>query len=153
MESFYHRLQDQVKEYEGRHQHLIRLTPEWFQLLSNLLSHPGVPPNLRPMICCAIAYFVAPEDVIAEDVIGAYGYVDDIFFSAYVASGIMRLTGSEEPVRDSWGGSEDIVPLVRDVLNKRAELLSGSSKVPIDESVNYILDYTGYSELLDMLGQ
>ena len=39
---------------------------------------------MRLEISAAIAYYVAPDDIIPEEIYGPYGYIDDIFISVYV---------------------------------------------------------------------
>jgi uncharacterized membrane protein YkvA (DUF1232 family) len=143
VKDFYQGLREDIAEYEGKHDDWIYLAPEWYRLLTNLLDNPRLPVRLKPLVCCGIAYFILPADVIPEEVYGPYGYVDDIFFSAYVADQVARLSGDPELLRDAWEGEGEVLELVRDVLTKEKQL--------VEDKAELILQYTGCSNLLALL--
>ena len=87
-----------------------------------MLDDPRLPFHLRKLVIPAIAYFILPVDVIPGELEGPYGYIDDIFFSAWVAQQIMEDVG-EEIVIENWDGECPVIPLIRDLLIREEELL------------------------------
>lgn len=143
MRDFYEKLKDDINNYEGRHDEFIFFTPEWYKLMTNLLDDPRLPYRLKPLVCCAIAYFIIPADIISEEIHGPYGYVDDIFFCAFVANEIVKHTNDPRLIAENWEGEGDVIQLARQTLEKEEELIGGKKDL--------ILNYTGCLELLKLL--
>jgi len=144
MKDFYDKLKSDIESYEGRHDDFIYLTPSWYRLMTNLLDDSRLPYRLKPLVSCAIAYFIIPADVISEEIHGPYGYIDDIYFCAFVANQILVRTKDPDLLVENWEGEGDIIQLIDETLKKEEELI-GSNK-------ELILNYTGCSELLEILG-
>lgn len=144
MKDFYEKLKADIEKYEGRHDDFIYLTPEWYKLMTNLLDDARLPGRLRPLVSSAIAYFIMPGDVISEELHGPYGYIDDIFFCAFIARKIIDLTGNPELIAENWDGEGVILGIIDEVLQNEEECI-GSNR-------NLILNYTGCSEILKWLG-
>jgi uncharacterized membrane protein YkvA (DUF1232 family) len=140
MKDFQSLLKEKISDYEGRHDDIIYLAPDFYSLLTNLLDDARLPNKMRPLLSCAIAYFILPADVISEDIYGPYGYIDDIFLSALVADAVRRETFSEHILVDNWEGETEIIPLVDEILAKESELI-GDQRMKI-------LHYTGCDQLL-----
>ena len=143
MKDFYDKLKSDIESYEGRHDDFIYLTPSWYRLMTNLLDDSRLPYRLKPLVSCAIAYFIIPADVISEEIYGPYGYIDDIYFCTFVANQILVRTRDPDLLVENWEGEGDILQLIDETLKKEKELI-GSNK-------NLILNYTGCSELLEIL--
>jgi uncharacterized membrane protein YkvA (DUF1232 family) len=141
MKNFADILKEHIGAYEGRHDDLIYLAPEFYRLLTNLLDDPRLPGRLRPLVSCAIAYFILPADIISEDIYGPYGYVDDILLSALVANAVRSVVGVDTILVENWGGEAEIVPLINEVLAKERDLIG-------DERA-HILHYTGCDQLFN----
>jgi uncharacterized membrane protein YkvA (DUF1232 family) len=139
MKGFDELLRDEIAAYEGRHDDLIYLAPDFYRLLVSVLDDPRLPSSARPLIACAIAYFILPADIISEELYGPYGYVDDIWLCAYVADAIRRQLGDEAILVENWEGEAPLMPLIREVLEKEHDL--------IGEEREGILWYTGCAEL------
>jgi uncharacterized membrane protein YkvA (DUF1232 family) len=139
MKGFDEVLRDEIAAYEGRHDDLIYLAPDLYRLLVNVLDDPRLPSSLRPLIACAIAYFILPADIISEELYGPYGYVDDIWLCAYVADEIRQQLSNEAILVENWGGEAPLIPLIREILEKEQDL--------IGEERERILWYTGCAEL------
>lgn len=137
---FYGELKREIAAYEGRHDDLIYLAPEFYGLMTRLLDDSRLPHRLRPAVACAVAYFILPADVIPEEIHGPYGFVDDIFFCALVGEHILRETGAPALLAENWEGDAEIVPLVREVLEKEADL--------IGDARDRMLRYVGLDVLL-----
>jgi uncharacterized membrane protein YkvA (DUF1232 family) len=116
-------LRDEIKFYEGRHDDLIYLAPDFFRLLTRLLDDPELPVRLRPLIACAIAYFVLPADIIPEELYGPYGYVDDIWLCSYVAEIVRNEVGDDNILTENWEGEAPLMPLISEVLEKEKDLI------------------------------
>ena len=58
--------------------------PDIIGLLCDLLEEDIVDRNSRLMINAALGYLLVPNDVVPEDVYGAYGYMDDMYISCLV---------------------------------------------------------------------
>ena len=140
MNSFDKLLEKQISAYEGRHDDLIYQAPELYRLLTKMLDDPILPIRLRPMVISAIAYFILPNDIIPEELHGPYGYVDDIFLSAFVADLVRTELGSEEILTNNWNGEADILSLIEEILSKEEELIGDQKK--------RILGYIGYEYLI-----
>jgi uncharacterized membrane protein YkvA (DUF1232 family) len=133
-------LEKQISAYEGRHDDLIYQAPELYRLLTKMLDDPILPIRLRPIIISAIAYFILPNDIIPEELHGPYGYVDDIFLSAFVADKVRNEIGSNDILTNNWDGEADITSLIEEILSKEEELVGDQKK--------RILGYIGYEYLI-----
>jgi uncharacterized membrane protein YkvA (DUF1232 family) len=139
MTSFDQLLEREIGTYEGRHDDLIFQAPAFYRLLTKMLDDPMLPRRQRPLVIAAIAYFVLPYDVLPEEIYGPYGYLDDIFLSAFVADKVRKESGSEEILTGNWDGEADILALVDEILQRESEL--------IGEMKEKILRYIGYEYL------
>jgi len=145
MKDFYEKLKKDIETYEGRHDEFIYFTPEWYKLMTNLLDDARLPYKLKPLVSCAIAYFIIPADIISEEIHGPYGYIDDIFFCAFVSKEIANRTKDEALLAENWEGEGDIIQLVDQILEGEQELIGKNKKL--------ILDYTGCSKLLEFFNK
>jgi uncharacterized membrane protein YkvA (DUF1232 family) len=141
MRDFDELLQQEIAVYEGRHDDLIYLAPDFYRLLVRLLDDPELPLQLRPLISSAIAYFILPADIISEELHGPYGYVDDIWLCAYVADVVRQQLGDDAVLVENGEGEAPIIPLIREVLDKEHDL--------IGDERDRILWYTGCAQLVE----
>jgi uncharacterized membrane protein YkvA (DUF1232 family) len=140
MKEFDEILLESIREYEGRHDDLIYQAPAMYRLLTNLLDDPRLPARLRPIVLCAIAYFILPADVIPENLEGQYGYLDDIWLCAFVADRIRKQLG-DSILTANWDGESPVLKLLEDILAPENNLLEGKEKL--------VLDYIGFSQNID----
>jgi uncharacterized membrane protein YkvA (DUF1232 family) len=143
MKSFYESLKEDIARYEGRHDEFIYLAPEWYRLMTNLLDNPRLPDRLRPLVACAIAYFILPADIIPEEIYGPYGYIDDIWFCAFAAREVAERTSDPKLLEECWDGEGDVLALTEDMLKKEKEFIA--------DKRDLILKYTGCDEILRLL--
>lgn len=130
MRAFDEVLREDIAFYEGRHDDLIYLARNFYRLLTSLLDDPRWPTLLRPLISCAIAYFLLPADIISEELHGPYGYVDDIWLCAYVADTVRHELNEEAILVENWVGEAPLIPLIREVLEKEQGLIAdGRDKI------------------------
>jgi uncharacterized membrane protein YkvA (DUF1232 family) len=141
MRAFDELLRQEIAVYEGRHDDLIYLAPDFYRLLTRLLDDPQLPVRLRPLISSAIAYFILPADIIAEELYGPYGYVDDIWLCAYVADVVRRQLDDEAILTENWDGEAPLISLIREILDKEHDL--------IGDERERILWYTGCAQLVE----
>ncbi len=131
---FYDTLIENLDSYNGEYASFIDCGPNLFKLLCDILEY-DITANLRKDICCSIAYFVLPMDVIPEQIYGPYGYIDDIFLSIYV----LRLVADEygyDFIQKIWDSPQDIKNVMDDCNSKAMEVLK-------EEEINAILTYVG----------
>jgi uncharacterized membrane protein YkvA (DUF1232 family) len=139
MKAFDELLEQEIAFYEGRHDDLIYLAPDFYRLLTRLLDDPQLPVQLRPLISSAIAYFILPADIISEELHGPYGYVDDIWLCAYVADVVHRQLDDEAILVENWDGEAPLIPLIQEILDKEQDLIGNER--------DRILWYTGCAQL------
>jgi uncharacterized membrane protein YkvA (DUF1232 family) len=136
MKSFDQLLQNDIANYEGRHDDLIYQAPALYRLLTHLLDDPHLPRKMRPLVLAAIAYFILPVDIIPEDLEGPYGYVDDIWLCAFVADRVRKEIGTDEILTSNWGGEGMVIPLIEEIISGKQGLVKNKEDL--------ILDYIGY---------
>lgn len=105
-ESYYEFLGKEINRFKGRFDNFIFYLPSFFKLLCDLLK-ANIEKVDRMQIACALAYFVAPEDLIPEDVYGPAAYIDDIFLCCHVLNDIREKYGIEL-LESLWDCEEDL---------------------------------------------
>ncbi len=81
-----------------------------------------------------LAYYVAPFDIIPEQIYGPYGYIDDIYVCAYVIKDIAQELGYDY-LENLWEGDEDLEIVVNECYDKSEEIL--------EDKVDDVLGYVG----------
>ncbi len=142
MKKFDQLLQQEIAKYEGRHDDLIFQAPTLYRLLVALLDDNRLPDRLRPLVACAIAYFILPADIIPEEIHEPYGYADDIWLCAWVAETVRRELDTDAILVENWDGEAPLLQLLGDILAREQEL--------IGDQRNKILWYTGCDSLIAM---
>lgn len=115
-------LKDHVGRYAGALRDVVVLAPVYAMLMFHLLNDPRLNREQRLWVDAAIAYLVSPNDVIPEDEVGPYGYLDDIFCCAYVAHRIGEQLGWEV-LEEGWTGDRSAHEVSEHVLAREQELL------------------------------
>lgn len=129
-------LKEQVEGYEGDYQEIVAHVPTYFALLTGLLDDSRFLPELRPVVNCALAYFISPFDFGDDEAIGAEGYVDDIFVCALAVRKIKERIDDQQVMMDHWEGEENLFALSESII----EALSGELG---EDSIELIRQYTG----------
>lgn len=80
--------------------------PDVVELLCDLLDEDVVDRNSRLMINAALGYLLVPNDVVPEDVYGAYGYMDDMYISCLVLKDLS--IKYHDLVNHLWDSDEDL---------------------------------------------
>ncbi len=132
---YYHFLKEEINRFRGEFDDFILHIPNFFRLLSNILNE-DIDSEDRKKVNCALGYFVAPRDVIPEEIYGPLGYIDDIFLCCHVLKDLKEKYGSEL-LKSCWEADEDI--------EKVLEYSYEKSKEEIEERgiKDEILKYSG----------
>ncbi|MFQ5689636.1 MAG: YkvA family protein [Gemmatimonadota bacterium] len=133
-------LKEQVAKYAGTLRDVVILAPVYGMLMFHLLRDPRLSNEHRLWVDAAIAYLVSPDDVIPEEEVGPYGYLDDIFCCAYVANRIGQELGWDV-LEDGWTGERSAHEVSQSVLAREQELLGYAG--------DDVLRYAGLYERLD----
>ena len=131
---FYDTLIENLEGYEGEYAYFINCGPNLFNLLCDLLSQKKIGREMRLEISAAIAYYVAPDDIIPEEIYGPYGYIDDIFVSVYVLRKVAKEFGYDF-LQNLWKHETDVKEVMDDCYDNSLELL--------EDKVHDILAYVG----------
>jgi uncharacterized membrane protein YkvA (DUF1232 family) len=119
---FTHVVRENVSEYRGWWFDIVRWAPIFVATLMVLSHDPRLQARHRHWVQAALAYFVTTDDVVPEAKHGAYGYLDDIFVSAYVSDRIAREIGWKV-IEEAWQGESPARVVTRSVLERERELL------------------------------
>ena len=134
---FYDTLIENLNSFEGEYASFIDCGPNLFNLLCDLLSQKEIKKDMRLEISAAIAYYVAPDDVIPEEIYGPYGYIDDIFISVYILRKVADEFGYEY-LQNLWKHDSNVKEIMDDCYDNSLELL--------EDKVYPILVYVGLME-------
>ena len=134
---FYDTLIENLNSFEGDYASFIDCGPNLFNLLCDLLSQKEIKKDMRLEISAAIAYYVAPDDVIPEEIYGPYGYIDDIFISVYILRKVADEFGYEY-LQNLWRHDSNVKEIMDDCYDNSLELL--------EDKVYPILVYVGLME-------
>ena len=100
--------QTDMKEY-------LLLGPRLIKLLWRLMRDPRVPARSKATLFVLAGYLISPIDLI-PDVIPGIGQLDDLFIAAFALDQILNRV-PEEVVLDHWDGDEDVLQIVRQILD------------------------------------
>ncbi|MGC9517490.1 MAG: YkvA family protein [Methanomicrobiales archaeon] len=134
---FYDVLRENLEDYEGCYEDFIDYGPDLFKLLTDVLNEKEVSADIRLKISAAIAYYVAPFDIIPETIYGPNGYIDDIYVCIYVLKEIEEVMGYQF-LEDLWECESDLKEVV-DVCYEKC-------KNVVEDKIDYILKYVGLIE-------
>ena len=133
-------LRADLEDYEGGYDRVVPHVPRYFELLTGLLDDARFPKDLRPMVNCALAYFIVPFDVLSEEDAGPDRYVDEAFVCAKAVDQIGIRIPNRQIVLDHWSGKEDPFDLSRSICREVMVELG-------EEAIEQILHYTGIEEV------
>ena len=142
-------LRDQVTRYAGALRDVVLLAPVYGLLMFNLMKDPRLTQEQRLWVDAAIAYLVSPDDVIPEDEgeFGAYGFVDDIFCCAYVATRIAEDLGWDV-VEEGWTGDTPVRNVSQILIAREREIIGDVG----DEVLRFAGLYEAASPEIDQTG-
>ena len=131
---FYDTLIENLDGYDGEYAYFINCGPNLFNLLCNLLSQKEINREMRLEISAAIAYYVAPDDIIPEEIYGPYGYIDDIFIAVYVLRKVAKEFGYDF-LQNLWTHDTNVKDVMDDCYDNSLDLL--------EDKVHDVLSYVG----------
>ena len=141
MENEYLRiLKREVSRYMGALRDVVLLAPAYAMLMFHLLNDPRLTRQHRLLVDAAIAYLVSSNDVIPEEQVGPYGYLDDIFCCAYVANRIAGDLGWDV-LEEAWSGEGSAHEVSQSLLGREQELLGTTGED--------VLRFAGLDEMLE----
>lgn len=131
---FYDVLRDNLDSYRGEYERFVDYGPDLFKLLTEILNHKSVNSNIRLNVSAALAYYVAPFDIIPEQIYGPHGYIDDVFICAYVIKDVAGELGYDF-LDEIWEGEEELEEVVDECYNESTRILK--------DKTSEILAYVG----------
>jgi uncharacterized membrane protein YkvA (DUF1232 family) len=98
----------QLKEYA-------LFAPRLIRLISRLMRDPRVPGRQKAILVLLVAYLASPVDVI-PDFIPGLGQIDDLVLAAFALDQMLNRV-PEECIREHWDADEDVLQIVREILD------------------------------------
>lgn len=108
--------QTSLKEY-------VLLVPRLARLLWKLSRDPRVPARTKATLFVVAGYLLSPVDVIPDFVPGL-GHVDDLVILAFALDQILNRVPNEI-VLEHWDGDEDVLEVVRQILDISTAYMPG----------------------------
>ena len=127
---FYDRLRSRIHGFSEKNKatewvvDFLLLVPDVFMLLWRLLNDARVSGKDKVLLGSGIAYFIFPLDVVPEALLGPIGYLDDLIFGVYILNKLIVET-EVDVLREHWSGHEDVLDMIRRVLDGADKLLAG----------------------------
>ncbi len=131
---FYDVIRENLDAFDGDYDEFIDYGPDLFQLLTEILNEEIIGSKTRLKVCAAIAYYVAPFDIIPETIYGPQGYIDDIFVCTFVLKEIESEMGIKF-LENIWEGEDDLCYVLEEAYSK--------SKIVIEDQIDDILKFIG----------
>ena len=130
---FYDVLRDNLDSYRGEYERFVDYGPELFKLLTEILNQKSVRSDIRLKVSAALAYYVAPFDIIPEQIYGPHGYIDDVFICVYVIKDVAEELGYDF-LDNIWDGEEELDEVVEECYIESTKIL----KDKVDEILSYV---------------
>lgn len=108
--------QTQLKEY-------LLIAPRLVKLLWRLSRDPRVPARSKATLVILGAYIASPIDVI-PDFLPGIGQLDDLVIVAFALDQMLNRV-PEEVVRSHWEGDDDVLQIVREILDISTAFVPG----------------------------
>lgn len=131
---FYDVIRENLDSFDGNYDAFIDYGPDLFKLLTEILNEKTIDSKTRLKVCAAIAYYVAPFDIIPETIYGPQGYIDDIFVCTFVLKEIESERGITF-LENIWEGKDDLNYVLEEAYSK--------SKIVIEDQIEDILTFIG----------
>ena len=127
---FYDRIRTRIADYLrqksgilGKAEGFLFLVPDVFILLWRLANDSRVNAKNKILLGTGIAYYLFPLDIMPELFMGPIGFLDDLVFGVYILNKIL-LDTDEVILREHWSGGEDVLGMIRRVLNSADTLVA-----------------------------
>jgi uncharacterized membrane protein YkvA (DUF1232 family) len=99
------------------------LVPRILKLLWRLARDPRVSPRSKAILFVLLGYVASPVDLI-PDFIPGLGQIDDLVIAAFALDHMLNRI-PEEIVREHWDGDDDVLEIVREVLDLTTAFVPG----------------------------
>lgn len=99
------------------------LAPRLVKLVLRLMRDRRVPPRSKAMLVLLAAYLLSPVDVVPDFIVGL-GQLDDLVVAAFALDQILNRV-PEEVVLEHWEGEEDVLQVIREVLDIATAFVPG----------------------------
>ena len=140
--SFSEIVRKNVQNYTGPHSNIIRFAPDFFDLLIELYKR-DIPHPYKGMVNAVISYFVLPDDLLPEDKLGAFGYLDDLYLCAYIINKSRNNRNLSKLIEETWTQPNDVFEISARIIKE----LGATSNKDLKEAISSILVFTGIAEL------
>ncbi len=140
--SFSEIIRKNVQNYTGPHYDIIRFAPDFFDLLIKLYKK-DIPHPYKAMVNAAISYFVLPDDLLPEDKLGAFGYLDDLYLCAYIINKSKNNERISKLIEEIWNQPIDVFIISAHIIKE----LEATPNKDLKEAISSILAFTGIAEL------
>lgn len=107
---------DKVKDF-------LLFAPDVFILLWRLANDNRVAGKDKVLLGSGLAYYIFPLDVVPELLVGPVGFLDDLVFGVYILNRLVADT-DEAVLREHWSGSEDLLHMMKRVLDAADNLVT-----------------------------
>ena len=102
------------------------LVPNMVKLIGRLVRDPRVPARNKATLVFVGAYLLSPIDLIPSFVVGL-GQLDDIVLAALALNQLLHDV-PDDVLRQHWDGDQDVLELVREVLEVSTSFVPGPIK-------------------------
>lgn len=99
------------------------LAPRLVRLVWRLARDPRVPARTKATLFVLVGYLASPVDLI-PDFIAGLGQADDVVIAALALDQILNRV-PDDVVREHWDGDEDVLEIVRNVLDIATSFVPG----------------------------
>jgi uncharacterized membrane protein YkvA (DUF1232 family) len=110
------------------------LAPRLVKLVWRLARDPRVPARTKAVLFVLVGYLASPIDLI-PDFIAGLGQVDDLVIAALALDQILNRV-PDEVVREHWDGDEDVLEVVRQILDISTSFIPGWLKKRFPSSLS-----------------
>lgn len=100
---------------------VVLLIPNLLKLLTRIVRDPRVPRRSKLLVGALIAYMASPVDLV-PDFLPGVGKVDDALLAFFAVNHLIEKAG-EDVVLDHWDGPQDLLQMVRTVLDATGQLI------------------------------
>jgi uncharacterized membrane protein YkvA (DUF1232 family) len=99
------------------------LAPRLVRLIWRLAKDPRVPARTKAILLITVGYLASPIDLIPDFIVGI-GYADDLLVAAFALDQILNRV-PEAVVRDQWDGDEDVLLVIKEILDIASGFVPG----------------------------
>jgi uncharacterized membrane protein YkvA (DUF1232 family) len=102
----------------------VRFIPAFATLVYRLMKDPRVPARAKATLVLAAGYVASPIDFVPDWILGL-GRFDDLIVAAFALDQILNRV-PEHIVLEHWDGDEDVLQIVKDILDISTGLMPAS---------------------------